>query len=191
MAQAILSLVTVMVLLTWIVFGVGYLWESRSFRRDDRICYVGSDIRELIPILEDVITRYLGPDTEKYTWVEPGAGLGRITSSMARRFTWNGVQAVELSWFVLCLARARLLFSPLRTRVNYVRKDLFSYQMPVPSIAYCYLSVPIVTKLHALGMFDGHLVASLTFPIDGLKPTEELPLSGWQKRLYLYDLRNS
>lgn len=167
-----------------------YLVETQLNHLPDRIIYYSSNLREQGKILEDTVRRFIldrGEDTVSYHLVEPGAGLGRVAQYLARAFTWKDVQAVEVGPVILTAGRLHAWLH--RSRVHFIRQNIFTYSLPPRSFVYCYLSEEMVDRLYQTGQLKGQLVVCLTFTIPTLTPTETIPLPGWQKRLTIYDLR--
>ncbi len=167
---------------------VAYLMETIANSRRNRILYHSSNVREQGAILAETIKRYV-PDTEKYVLVEIGAGLARVAQHLKANLGWKDVEAVEIGPVIAFIGKLRFLF--IKPAVRYVRRDVFSYDLPTPAVVYAYVSEEILTNLHKEGRLDGRLVIALTFRIRDLVPTEEIPLKSWQNRILVYDLRSA
>ena len=180
-------------LFAFLVWGVGYLWEShRMSTLPDRVIYHSSNLKEQGPVLKRIVESFIegrGENTADYTLVEPGAGLGRVSQFLLRSFAWKAAYAIEVGPFILGLAKLRSWVLP--SRLVFVKQDFFQYKFPPKSLVYCYLFPALITKLYRQGSLKGQLVVSLSFAIEGLPPTQVLPLASWQKCLYVYDLRTS
>jgi len=165
---------------------LAFLGETMANFRTNRVLYHSSNLREQGEVLEKTIRRY-APDSEKYVLVDIGAGLARVSQYLKARLPWKDVEAVEIGPVIMAFAKIRFLF--LKPAVRFVRQDIFSYDLPKPAVVYAYISEEILTNLYKQGRLDGCLVLCLTFKINGLEPTEEIPLKSWQKRILVYDLR--
>jgi hypothetical protein len=179
------------VVIVLLAVGGWYAWEVWSSHRPDRTVYVASDIHRHLPALEQVIQRYLEDPSKtptEYTWVEAGAGLAAVTTRLRSRFPWKDAIAVEVSPTIYLAGRLRTLWQ--RPAIRWVRTDVLSYTFPQPAVIYCYLFSALTTRLYRQGAFKENLVFCLTFPIEGVGPTEVLPVEGWQQRLYVYDFRS-
>ena len=184
-------------MLSWLIFylllltvfwGVGYLFETwQNKHRADRVLYHASNLGEIGPLLCQIIDRYIGSNTNQYSLVEPGAGLATVSRYLGGKYPWREIQAVEIGGFILIIGRLRQLFSLVPIRL--IHKDIFVHTFPARSVVYCYLFSSLLTKLWQNGQLTGHLVISLTFPIQGVEPTEVIPLKSWQGQLYVYDFR--
>ena len=183
MLQLILSLVLLLIIVAYLSF----LFENEiSKNRKDRVIYYSSNLKQQGKLLEEVIRKYV-PDVSDYALIEPGAGLGRVSQYLATRFPWKEVIAVECMPVIFTAGRLRNRL--LRTRVRFVRRDIFAWDMPKPAVVYCYLFPQLMEKLYKEGQLEGRLVISLTFAIPDVTPTEKVEFKGWQSPLWVYDFR--
>lgn len=163
-----------------------FIWECRQNCRPNRIIYHGTNLAEQGEKLQDIISRYIS-DTSTYNLVEPGAGMGKVAEYLGKRLPWQRIVAIEIGPVLYYLGIIRAII--LRSKLEFIKKDIFDYPIPSQSVVYCYLSGEMLTKLYKEGRLNGQLVICLTFSIDDLKPNEEITLRSWQKRLLVYDLR--
>jgi len=183
------TLFLILSLLLAIVVTIGYIWfciESMLNSLPYRIGYVSSNLDQCIPILEEIISRYV-KRPQKTAFIEPGAGLAHLSHWAKDHYAWKCITAIELNLSLLFLAR--LLDLKRGKGVRYVRTNLLQFTYPKGSFVYCYLYEPILQRLYTEGRLDGCLVVSLTFAIPDVKPTEEIAVPGWQKRMLVYDFR--
>ncbi len=183
----LLILVATVIALAFVI----YIWfciDTALSRQPGRVGYTGSGASVCGPALRQVIQTYI-PDTKKVTLVEPGAGFAHIACFLAKQYEWKEVVALEISPFSHLTGRFLNLFR--RAPVQFVQGNVFGYPYPKGSFVYSYLSTPIIGKLYADGSLNGCLVASLTFAIPGVTPNQELSVPGWQKRILVYDFRDT
>jgi hypothetical protein len=165
---------------------LAYLVEFIISRRPGRVIYHGSDLGEQGILLQNIIKKYV-PATEAYSLVEPGAGLGKVAEYLGKKFAWKEVIAVELGPVILTFGKIRAWF--FRTKLTFVHQNIFAYAMPKKAVVYCYLTSDLLDELYIKKQLNNRLVISLTFPLTGVNPTEEIALKGWQSRLLVYDFR--
>jgi hypothetical protein len=166
--------------LAW--FSIDIFLNTRRYR----VPYVSSPVSQCLPLLRTIITQYV-PRPEQTAFIEPGAGLGKVVGSMARDYPWKQVIAVELTLRTYSIGK--LWHWLRRSPVQFVRANALSYTYPPGAVVYCYLSTEIMARLYREKRLKGCLIISLTFPITGVKPTEEWPIPDWRKRLMVYDFR--
>lgn len=153
-----------------------------------RIAYVPTNRKECLPHLEKIISTAIS-NPEQYIWIEPGGGVAHVTRSLARRFSWRERIVIDRGFTYLLLARLSDLFAGIKgTRYHW--RSVYGYPYPKPACMYCYLSSPILHRLHKEGAFSNALVITLTFPIPGVKPSHTIPLTNWQEQLLVYDFRS-
>jgi hypothetical protein len=181
-----------MVFLAFIFAGLllgAYLWfciETVRNMRPGRVIYLGTNLKEVAPVLQEIIKEYV-PNTREVHAAEYGAGFGYVARWLARQYPWKAVSALEINLSTHLISR---LWNRLcRVPVRAVRTDVLASQPPRGSLIYSYLSTEITTRLYEEGRLDGCLFVSLTFLITGVAPTKEYPLKGWQRRVLVYDLR--
>jgi SAM-dependent methyltransferase len=162
--------------------------ESVLNNRPLRIGYVSSNHAVVIPILKQVVERYISKPAS-VRFVEPGCGLAHISRIIAKTHDWKEVVALDIRHTLVFLARICNLFS--KAPVTYHRLNVFDYDYEMGDCIYCYLSTQILDKLYKEGKFSGKLVVCLSFAISDAKPTETIPVSNWQKQVYVYDFRSN
>lgn len=177
--------------LIMVVWYLAFLLETHQSKRDDRVLYHGSNLREQGVLLDQIIATYLGDSEEvaKYALYEPGAGMATVAHYLAARYSWKEVQAIEIGPAILLLGRLRFALWKGKRAVQWKRENLFESAYVAPALVYCYLFPKMITRLYQEGKLTGSLVVSLTFPIEGLEPTEVFTLPSWQGKLLVYDLR--
>ncbi|HSI20759.1 MAG TPA: class I SAM-dependent methyltransferase [Verrucomicrobiae bacterium] len=166
-----------------------YVWHCVDVflsSRPGRVLYVSSSVGQVAPVLDDIIARYI-PKTEKVLFIEPGAGIGNVARLMARRYRWKEVQAIDISVLLCFWAKAYAL--AFRSPLKVFRGNIFNQNYPKGSLVYCYLTSPILERLHKEKKLEGTLVVTLTFAIPGVQATEECSLTNWQGQVYVYDFR--
>lgn len=185
-----LYLISVAIVFLVVVLGTlayaAYLIEFIISRRPGRVIYHGSDLGEQGKHLQEIIKKYV-PKTEKYTLVEPGAGLGKVAEYLGKAFTWQDVVAVEIGPVILTFGKIRAWFKG--TTLHFVYQNIFEYVFPQPAVIYCYLTSDLLDQLYKNKQLKNALVISLTFPLTGVEPTEEIALKKWQSRILVYDFR--
>jgi hypothetical protein len=177
--------------LIMVVWYLAFLLETHQSKRDDRVLYHGSNLREQGALLDQIIATYLGGPKEivKYALYEPGAGMATVAHYLAGRYAWKEAQAIEIGPAVLLMGKLRFAFWRGKTAVQWKQENLFDSVYTAPALVYCYLFPKLITRLYREGKLAGSLVVSLTFPIEGLEPTEVFTLPSWQGKLLVYDLR--
>lgn len=185
-----LRLIISLILLVIIFFYLAYLVEHEiNLHSKDRVIYYGSNISKEGALVADIINRYIGKEnTHHYTLVEPGAGLGKMVVYLAKQFVWKDVQAVERSWIISTLGRMYCVW--FRASVIWLRVNMFTTPFPKKAVMYCYLFPALMDRLYKEIRLAGRLVISLTFPIDGVEPTEKIEFPDWQSPLWVYDFRD-
>lgn len=185
METAIAIFLLLFVLVLTIVF-IWYCTESILNSLPGRVGYVSSNVRLCLPILDDIITKYIA-NPSKIALIEPGAGLGHIGRALAKKYKWKQSVAIELNFTLIWLGK----FLNLRTRspLQFQRQNMFDYHYPKGSFIYCYLTTPILDKLHTQGKFKGCFVVCLSFSIPRVLPVQELKIANWQKKILVYDFR--
>jgi hypothetical protein len=163
-----------------------YLIEMVLNSRPGRIIYVGTDTKSVMGKVAEIIRNRV-KDPSEYILYEPGSGLATASRSLARQFRWKEVIATELRYSLLAGAYVRNWRGPVRL----VRADILKYDVPAPSVVYCYLSGDLLKRLYEQGKFEDRLVICLTFVIPGVTPTEQTAIDGWQKQLTVYDFRTA
>jgi hypothetical protein len=163
-----------------------FVVDSARNRQEGRAVYMGSSLKQVGPLLEQIIAKYV-PDTAQVSFIEPGAGLGYIARFVARRFAWRQVVAIEITLSIYLLSR--LWNAVTRARVTTVRGDVLQYMPPRGAVVYSYLTTAIISRLFREGKLKGCLFISLTFEIEGARPVEVFALQGWQKQVLVYDFR--
>ncbi|MEI6478063.1 MAG: hypothetical protein WCO52_03690 [bacterium] len=184
----ILQIIIIILLLPITLGGIFYLVEGTRYQKSDRVVYMGSDLGEQGPILEDVVSRYV-KDTEEYELYEPGSGIATVATFLGQRFSWKSIVAVELRTSVYWAGRLRSYLKHRNLPMQWRREDLLSYRPTKPTVVYCYLTGTILDKMYQRGIFRGCLVICLTFEIKGIRPKEIIPLKSWQKEIRVYDFR--
>jgi hypothetical protein len=158
---------------------------SYSFSKD-KIGFLPSLSAKLTNELEKTFYKYL-KDPSKYEFIELGAGVANIAGYVAKTFEFKKVVAVEIDPFVIFFGR--LLNSFSTKPIEFIRKNLFDYEIPKKSVLYCYLGHTILEKMYKEGRLDGHLVISTTFRLEGVLPAEVIDMKNFYRRLYIYDFR--
>ena len=185
----ILDFLFVTLLFLAVAAGIFYLCESFAFRsgRAGRVVYMGSDLKFQSEALKKAVDEFVGSEARSYALVEPGAGIGHVSRFLLKAYPWKSATAIELRPTVFWLGK---LFAWRRfAQLKYLRQDLFSYAYAPPSVIYCYLTSPIISRLYREGVFEGSVVICLTFAIEGVQAAKEYPLRGWQRVLRVYDFR--
>jgi hypothetical protein len=188
----LVDILFLIILCAVVVSGVWYLWESHQFHGEGRVWYVGSSVSEVLPVLDEIIVRYVlekGESTDEYSFIEPGAGLALISGAAARKYSWKSVEAIELGGFIRTLGKLRLGLRGLFHKVTFYGADIFFYEMPTKAVVYCYLLTSLLDRMHREGKLKNKLVVCLTFPLTDVKPSEVFPIANWQGQVYVYDFR--
>ncbi len=154
--------------------------------RNDRVVLVSSQVGHVEKPFLKVIKKYLA-STDDMNFVEIGAGYAKITRIAATSFQWKSIIAVELDFFAVFVSRLKNRWKKLP--ITFIKSDIFDYAIPTKSVVYSYMSVPVMNRLLENNAFENCLVLSLTFAFDGVEPTDEYQVKGFQKRLYVYDFR--
>ena len=178
----------IIILLVLIIFLIGYIWylvDTILNSLPNRVGYVGSNLNDCGEPLKKIIEKYI-PNTSKISLIEPGAGLGNVARYLGATFAWKDITATDLSAILLILAS---FLNRNKTHIRFVWKNIFTYQYPKNACIYCYLRSHLLDKLYAQGSLKGNLVICLTFPLTDIKPTEIVPIHGWQKQFLVYDFR--
>ena len=188
----LLQLLLMLILIIGVIIAVAYLWESKEMKKPDRIIYYASNLGQTGPEVAKLVQKYILDNhqkTEDYTLYEPGAGLGHMARYLARAYTWKNVEAVDIGSIILWLGKFwhRLLAPKLK--VDFILADVISYSADRPTVIYGYLSASILTKMYQKEKMKNALVITLTFPIQGVEPTEIIELKNWQSPLRVYDFR--
>lgn len=170
-------------------FGAYFLCEGLFYNRADRIVYMGSNLKEQKLHLSQIIDLYIGRNTLSYNFVEPGAGLSKVSLFLGGVYAWKTVSALELRKSVYIFGRIRTFLSKRPPHFRYIQGDIFKSSFPTPSCMYCYLSTAILDRMYVENRLNDSLVICLSFPITGITPTEIRKLNSWQKVLYVYDFR--
>ncbi len=163
-----------------------YVLETIIHTKPRRIGYVSTNVRELRPILKEMVSRH-AVATKNVELIELGAGPAKIAGYLGRQFHWKKVTAVELHRTLTWYGRLRALVLFLPTK--YWQGDLFSFSIPAKAVVYCYLSPSIMKELYETGGLRETFVLSLSFPIPGVVPIAHVQLKNWQHELFVYDFR--
>jgi hypothetical protein len=154
----------------------------------DHIGYLPSDVKNVAPLLDQIITKYIQNETAEYTLIEPGAGAANVAYHLSQRYSWKQVLAIEDELLTLLYGRVKSWFRQ-NSRVEFVKANIFEYDFPQKSVVYCYLLSEMIDKLYIQGKLKGNLVVSLSFPLKSVEPVESYEIPGFQKYLYVYDFR--
>ncbi|WP_340201691.1 hypothetical protein [Ascidiimonas sp. W6] len=177
---------TLLLLLIFLSVLTYMIKELQTMIRADRVVLVSSKINNIKKPFLAVINKYV-TNPQEMNFVEIGAGYGKVSEMAANVFPWKSILAVEIDSIVIFWNRIKKYFG--KTAISYVKSDIFEYMIPQDSVVYCYMSNPVVNRLYKEKAFDGCLVLSLTFAINGIEPIDEFMIKGFQKKLYVYDFR--
>lgn len=166
-----------------IIFGVTQFYFNLS---NDKIGFVPTLSGTLNKRLAEVFTKYL-KDPSKYTFVELGSGVANISSYVSSQFNFKEVIAVEIDPLILTFGKFLNLF--YKSKVKFVRRNIFNYEIPKKSVLYCYLTTSILERLLKENRFQGHLVISTTFKLKNVTPVEVIEMRNFYRRMYVYDFR--
>jgi len=121
----------------------------------------------------------------KKTFYELGAGRGKVSLAMARRFPRLKVFAVEKSKFLCRLIELGARHQALKN-LRVLHRDLFQVSLKKADILYLYLSPRSFKRLTPRfnQLKKGALIITLDFPLPGRKAFKKLPVSS--HRLFLY-----
>lgn len=181
-------ILTVIILVSIAAYLFFLATELPYFKDKNKTFYFPSKIKFLKPAFERFVEDYLNDGkTEKYNFIELGAGLGKVAYYAAENYAWEKVIAVELNWRLIEFAKLKANFK--KTKIDFVKSDIFEYKIPQNSVVYCYFSYAIMTKLYEEGFFKGNILLSLTFELRGVEPTKVYKLDNFQGELYVYDFR--
>ena len=175
------------VLLGCICIYFWYIFDGILNQQKNRVLYVSSPVRRLLPILREIISKYI-PDTSKVSLIEPGAGLAHMTRALTREFQWKDATAFDISCYSYFFSHFYRLLQPKGYVIK--KENVLTAQYPKDACLYCYISTELITGLYESGKLDGTLVISLTFAIKKVEPTEIIPIKGYQKQVLIYDFRN-
>lgn len=182
-----LNLVLLTLLLSLLIFvTIFWIFQISYTISQDKIGFLPSLSGRLNMQLLRVFDHYLH-DPAQYSFVELGAGVANIAGMISKRFQFKNVIAVEIDPVTVFFGK--LLNNFAGTNVEFVRKDIFAYQIPSNSVLYCYLGTHIIEKLYKQGKFDGHLVVSTTFKLKDVEPVEVIEMNNFYMRMYVYDFR--
>lgn len=141
-------------------------------------------------VILQTIAKYVPKPTLIQLW-EPGCGLAGTSIWLQQQLDFKKVVGIEVDGLTMLGAQINKWLN--KSKIELLQFDFFSAteeQKPSSgSLIYCYLGNTLMSLLYKSGYFDGCLVFSLTFPIEGLEPNETIKLSSVQKKLYVYDLR--
>ena len=152
----------------------------------NRVVLISSRTKYVEKVFLAVINKYV-TEPHEMNFIEVGAGYAKITKIAALNFKWKSITAVEIDALVVFWIKLKNFFQKLP--VTYISSDIFKYKIPKESVVYCYMSVAVLNALYKASAFDGSLLLSLSFGIEGVEPTAEYKVKGFQKRLYVYDFR--
>ena len=147
---------------------------------------ISTNTKHVKKLFLKVINDYV-PDTKKTTFLEIGAGYAKRTRIAAYDYSWKSIVALELKWSVVTFIKLRNIFH--KYPIHFLAKDIFKYEISQNSVVYSYMTTSIINKLYEMNKFNGCLVISLSFMINGLTPTAAFKVDGFQKKLYVYDFR--
>lgn len=181
----IFQLLTSLILLVFVLMLLRYTVHTNS---EYHVGYLPTNLHTVGPVLIGIIKKYIKDDIKNYNLVEPGAGMGNVAYFLAQKFTFKKVIAVEDERGLLMVARFRQRFF-FKTKIDFIKSNVLDYQIPEKSIVYCYLLSDIVTKMYEKCLFKDKLVITLTFPIKGVEPTENIDVGGFAKKVLVYDFR--
>ena len=183
--KLILTLVILISIFSYLFF---LITEFPYFKDKNKTFYFPSKIKFLKPAFEKFIEEYLNDKkTEKYNFIELGAGLGKVAYYAAENYIWKRVVAVELNWRLIAFAKLTASFK--KTKINFVKSDILEYEIRKNMVIYWYFTHGIMKKLYDEGFFKGNLLLSLTFELRGVEPTKIYKLDNFQGELYVYDFR--
>ena len=169
------------------VFVLIYAYKLlRTMAVSNRAVLISSRPKYVEKVLLTVIKKYVAKPHEM-NFIEVGAGYAKIAKIAALNFKWKSIIAIEVDILVVFWTKLKNFFQKLP--ITYVKSDIFKYKIPKESLIYCYMSVSILNALYKASAFDGSLLLSLSFGIDGVEPIAEYKVKGFQKRLYVYDFR--
>jgi hypothetical protein len=176
-------LIFIVVLLAYFVFITMQLYYSVGAKRAP---FVPTTLKvvalPLIQVLEGRVSR-----PQKTIFYELGAGRASISKLVGKHFDLKQIIAIEINPILVFINTVEQWI--FRNNITLLRKDLLEYKYEKGSVLYCYLFPALLQKLFDAGAFEGQLVVCLTFPIKNLTPTQSIPLSNYQKQLFVYDLR--
>lgn len=176
--------VCVLIMMFLVAFGFHQL---AIVARVDRVVLVSSKTKYINQPFQDVINKYIDK-TEETNFVELGSGYAEVTTMAAENYKWKSITAIEMDFFAVFVARFKNKFRKLP--ITFLKSDVFKCSIPQNAFIYCYLSGPVLKQLLHTGAFDSALVLSLSFLIDDRTPIMEYKITGFQKKLYVYDFRS-
>jgi hypothetical protein len=182
----IFSFLICLVLFAVIGICLVYLWDAWQNCRPGRTVYVGSNRKIVCSIVPSILEKY-AIDPSRFIWVEPGAGMGEVSGCMSS-YPWKEMHALEIGTVLFCTGK--LLSILKKWPLHWQKGDVLKMNWPRPAVVYCYLFTEVITRMYKGGQFKNSLVMTLTFPIEGVEPTETIPVSGWQQQIFIYDLRD-
>jgi hypothetical protein len=183
-----LDIIILFFLLFWFilfcVIGVFQVYYNFS---NDKIGFLPSISSKLNKQLAIIFEKHI-KDTSKYEFIERGAGLANISGYIQKNFNFKKVTAVEIDFITIFFGK--LLAKLTRSKIEFVRQNVFDYKVPKKSVLYFYLTTSILEKLYQQGKLDGHVVISTTFKLKNLKPDESIKMNNFYRWMYVYDFRD-
>jgi len=169
----------------FIVFSI-LLYTLYTILSPNRVVLVSTRTKYVLPILNEIIEFYKN-DISQMTFLEIGAGYGKVSRHAYKVKKFKNVTAVEINFFVVVFVRVLFFFK--RLPINYSRKDILNYKISKQTFIYCYMSVYIVNTLYQTEKLEDCIFISLSFPITDVIPTRVYNVKGFQKKIYVYDFR--
>ncbi len=131
------------------------------FYLPNRIGLAFSDSK-VINLIEKIIEDYHLKNINNF--IESGSGTGFVVRKMSKIGNFKKYIGVEVDWLIIFMSR---IFSWLeKSKVSFIRKDIFDYKIPQNSLVYCYFTSDINTNLYKKGKFQNMVVICLTFEIE-------------------------
>lgn len=152
----------------------------------NRAVLISSRTKYVEKVFLTVIKKYV-TNSHEMNFIELGSGYAKIAKIAALNFKWKSIIAIEIDGLVVFWMKLKNFFQKLP--ITYVSSDVLKYEIPKESVVYCYMSVSLLNTLYKASAFDGSLLMSLSFGIEGVEPIAEYKVKGFQKRIYVYDFR--
>ena len=171
-------------LLFFIFFNIFWFSQIRYSMNKNRIVYVPTKSKKVLKEIRNYLQESK-INTEEYHLVELGSGLANVISWLTNQFKFKKTIGVEVNWMIYLFAKFIFFFK--KTKIEFINKDVFDYEIPEKSVVYCYLTDQIITNLYQKGALKNTIFFSLTFAIKDVEPAKKIQLDNFYKNLYIYD----